>query len=71
MAGGEFPPERTVVVIDPPRKGCDEPFIEQLVAFRPTMLVYVSCNVRHLGGVLGGEAVFILFIQRFSGPYTG
>lgn len=55
VASGEFPPERTVVVIDPPRKGCDEPFIEQLVDFRPSLLVYVSCNVRHLGG---GEAVF-------------
>ncbi|KAG8736925.1 tRNA(m5U54)methyltransferase, partial [Ceratobasidium sp. 428] len=44
---GEFPPDRTAVVIDPPRKGCDEPFIEQLVAFRPATLVYVSCNVRH------------------------
>jgi tRNA (uracil-5-)-methyltransferase len=46
VAGGEFPPDRTAVVIDPPRKGCDEPFIEQLVAFRPATLVYVSCNVR-------------------------
>ncbi|KZT35431.1 tRNA methyltransferase [Sistotremastrum suecicum HHB10207 ss-3] len=41
----DFPPDRTVVVIDPPRKGCDEKFIEQLLAFRPKTLVYVSCNV--------------------------
>ncbi|KAF8306911.1 S-adenosyl-L-methionine-dependent methyltransferase [Clavulina sp. PMI_390] len=40
-----FPPERTAVVIDPPRKGCDEAFINQVVAFRPSLLVYVSCNV--------------------------
>jgi tRNA (uracil-5-)-methyltransferase len=26
-----FPPEDTVVVIDPPRKGCDESFIDQVV----------------------------------------
>ncbi|KAF8599261.1 tRNA methyltransferase [Ceratobasidium sp. AG-I] len=56
VAGGEFPPEQTVVVIDPPRKGCDEPFIAQLVDFRPAMLVYVSCNVhtqaRDVGSIL-------------------
>ncbi|KAG8721694.1 tRNA(m5U54)methyltransferase [Ceratobasidium sp. 394] len=53
---GEFPPDRTAVVIDPPRKGCDEPFIQQLVAFRPATLVYVSCNVhtqaRDVGSIL-------------------
>ncbi|KAA1475389.1 S-adenosyl-L-methionine-dependent methyltransferase [Dentipellis sp. KUC8613] len=41
----EFPPRRTVLVIDPPRKGCDAPFIAQLLAFRPRTVVYVSCNV--------------------------
>lgn len=40
-----FPPSRTVVLIDPPRKGCDEAFIKQLVEFRATTVVYVSCNV--------------------------
>ncbi|KDQ17575.1 hypothetical protein BOTBODRAFT_29750 [Botryobasidium botryosum FD-172 SS1] len=40
-----FPPEKTVVVIDPPRKGCDEAFLDQVVALRPAVLVYVSCNV--------------------------
>jgi len=41
----DFPPEKTVVVIDPPRKGCDDLFIKQLLAFRPKTVVYVSCNV--------------------------
>ncbi|KAF9561520.1 S-adenosyl-L-methionine-dependent methyltransferase [Agrocybe pediades] len=41
----EFPPQDTVVVIDPPRKGCDEPFLKQLLDFRPNTVVYVSCNV--------------------------
>jgi len=41
----DFPPERTVVLIDPPRKGCDTSFIDQLVDFRPATIVYVSCNV--------------------------
>jgi tRNA (uracil-5-)-methyltransferase len=40
-----FPRQETVIVIDPPRKGCDEEFIRQVVKFRPAVLVYVSCNV--------------------------
>ncbi|KAJ6592841.1 S-adenosyl-L-methionine-dependent methyltransferase [Mycena capillaripes] len=42
---GDFPARETVIVIDPPRKGCDEPFIRQLLAFRARTVVYVSCNV--------------------------
>ena len=34
----------TVVVIDPPRKGCDEIFLRQLFAFGPRAVVYVSCD---------------------------
>ncbi|KAK0228818.1 S-adenosyl-L-methionine-dependent methyltransferase [Armillaria fumosa] len=41
----EFPPEHTAVVIDPPRKGTDMNFINQLVGFLPQTVVYVSCNV--------------------------
>ncbi|MCB1098657.1 MAG: class I SAM-dependent RNA methyltransferase [Verrucomicrobiae bacterium] len=39
-----FPAEETAVVIDPPRKGCDAAFIEQLVSYSPHTIVYVSCN---------------------------
>jgi tRNA (uracil-5-)-methyltransferase len=42
---GDFPPERTAVLIDPPRKGTDARFIEQLIALGPQTIVYVSCNV--------------------------
>ncbi|KAG5364165.1 tRNA (uracil(54)-C(5))-methyltransferase [Yarrowia sp. E02] len=38
-------PAQTCMIIDPPRKGTDEAFIDQLVNFRPQRLVYVSCNV--------------------------
>eukprot|EP01041_Mallomonas_annulata_P005084 gene5084-10176_t len=38
------PADRTVVVIDPPRKGCDEEFLNQLFLFYPKKLVYVSCD---------------------------
>jgi tRNA (uracil-5-)-methyltransferase len=41
----DFPPTHTVVVVDPPRKGCDIAFMDQLIAFGPTTVVYVSCNV--------------------------
>jgi len=40
-----FPPADTVVIIDPPRKGCDENFIRQLTNYGPQRICYVSCNV--------------------------
>lgn len=40
----DFPAGETAVVIDPPRKGCDEAFLSQLFAFGPARCVYVSCN---------------------------
>jgi 23S rRNA (uracil1939-C5)-methyltransferase/tRNA (uracil-5-)-methyltransferase len=33
-----------VVLIDPPRAGCSREFLEQLFAFGPKAVVYVSCN---------------------------
>ncbi|KAL8818950.1 MAG: hypothetical protein Q9223_002514 [Gallowayella weberi] len=35
----------SIVLIDPPRKGCDDAFLKQLLRFRPWRIVYVSCNV--------------------------
>ncbi|KAG9310408.1 S-adenosyl-L-methionine-dependent methyltransferase [Chiua virens] len=40
-----FPRDKTAVIIDPPRKGCDTKFIDQLLAFGAGTVVYVSCNV--------------------------
>ncbi|MCJ1484109.1 tRNA(m5U54)methyltransferase [Schaereria dolodes] len=40
-----YPPSETVIVIDPPRKGCDDAFLQQLLCFGPRRIVYVSCNV--------------------------
>mgnify|MGYP000011088922 CR=1 FL=1 len=34
----------TSLIIDPPRAGCDEAFLNQLIAFSPKKLVYVSCG---------------------------
>ncbi len=51
-----FVPADTAVVIDPPRKGCDESFLQQLLAFGPRAVVYVSCDpatqMRDLKGFL-------------------
>ncbi|MEF3302479.1 23S rRNA (uracil(1939)-C(5))-methyltransferase RlmD [Paenibacillus sp. GYB003] len=33
-----------VIVVDPPRKGCDAALLETIVAMRPQRVVYVSCN---------------------------
>jgi len=56
FAGLAFPPGETVVVIDPPRRGCDASFLHQLFAFGPRAVVYVSCDpatqMRDLGGFL-------------------
>ena len=59
-AVADFPPDRTALVVDPPRKGCDEAFIRQLLGFRAQTIVYVSCNVhtqaRDVGQILSWSA---------------
>ena len=59
-AVGDFPPERTALIVDPPRKGCDEAFVRQLLAFRAQTVVYVSCNVhtqaRDVGRIVSWSA---------------
>ena len=32
------------VVVDPPRKGCDEALLRKLLDLGPTRIIYVSCN---------------------------
>ncbi|KAG0054868.1 tRNA(m5U54)methyltransferase [Gryganskiella cystojenkinii] len=52
----DFPSAETALIIDPPRKGCSDEFLDQMVAFLPARVVYVSCNVqsqaRDLQGLL-------------------
>ena len=56
FAGLTFPAAESVVVIDPPRKGCDEAFLAQLFTYGPRAVVYVSCDpatqMRDLKGFL-------------------
>jgi tRNA (uracil-5-)-methyltransferase len=53
-----FPSHKTVAILDPPRRGCDQPFIKQLLALGPQLIVYVSCNVhtqaRDVGQIING-----------------
>ncbi|KAI0033649.1 S-adenosyl-L-methionine-dependent methyltransferase [Vararia minispora EC-137] len=57
-AVADFPPARTALVIDPPRKGCSDDFLKQTLALRPQTIVYVSCNVhtqaRDVGALVRG-----------------
>jgi 23S rRNA (uracil1939-C5)-methyltransferase len=33
-----------VIVVDPPRKGCDEALLQTMIEMKPKRVVYVSCN---------------------------
>ncbi|EGV64410.1 hypothetical protein CANTEDRAFT_114235 [Yamadazyma tenuis ATCC 10573] len=41
----DLPADKTSVILDPPRKGCDDVFLNQLSDFHPAKIVYISCNV--------------------------
>lgn len=74
-----YPPNETVVIIDPPRKGCDDAFLGQLLAFAPQRVVYVSCNVhtqaRDVGVLVEGRGGVKYAIESLRGfdffPQTG
>ncbi|KAK3112849.1 tRNA(m5U54)methyltransferase [Teratosphaeriaceae sp. CCFEE 6253] len=50
-----FLPEETAVIIDPPRKGCDEGFIRQLLRFGPERVCYARDVGWLVGGLVGGS----------------
>jgi tRNA (uracil-5-)-methyltransferase len=56
-----FPPFQIVLLIDPPRKGCHDVFLRQLIEFGAGRVVHVSCNVhtqaRDVGWILRQSVV--------------
>ena len=36
--------EPDVIMVDPPRKGCEQVFIETLLELAPKRIIYISCN---------------------------
>ena len=75
----DFDPDRTAVVIDPPRKGCDDDFISQLLKYGPKRIIYVSCNVhtqaRDVGMMVQGKGGHKYELESLRGfdffPQTG
>ena len=41
---GRILPRPDVVIVDPPRKGCDRKLLDSILAFSPERIVYVSCD---------------------------
>ncbi|KAI4123977.1 MAG: hypothetical protein LQ347_005915 [Umbilicaria vellea] len=66
-----YPPAETVVVIDPPRKGCNDGFLPQLLEYGPRRIVYVSCNVhtqaRDIGVLVAGKGGFRYEMESLQG----
>ena len=75
----KFPAEETAVIIDPPRKGCDDHFLKQLLSYGPKRVVYVSCNVhtqaRDVGVLVQGKGGWRYNVESLRGfdffPQTG
>lgn len=67
----EFTPAETVVLIDPPRKGCDEQFLKQLLRFGPARVVYVSCNVHTQARDVGVLVEGISMLDRSKNSKEG
>ncbi len=44
VLGSENPEKIHVVVVDPPRKGCDEKLLHTMLKMEPDRIVYVSCD---------------------------
>jgi tRNA/tmRNA/rRNA uracil-C5-methylase (TrmA/RlmC/RlmD family) len=65
-----FPRDKTVVVLDPPRKGCSGVFLEQLYEYSPQRIVYMSCGpntqARDAKGIVEIGGYDIVSIQPYD-----
>ncbi len=66
----DFPRDETVVVLDPPRKGCSGVFLEQLYEYSPQRIVYMSCGpdtqARDAKGIVEIGGYNIVSIQPYD-----
>ena len=66
----DFDRDMTVVVLDPPRKGCSGTFLEQLYDYSPQRIVYMSCGpktqARDAKGIVEVGGYDIVSIQPFD-----
>jgi 23S rRNA (uracil1939-C5)-methyltransferase/tRNA (uracil-5-)-methyltransferase len=66
----DFAREQTVVVLDPPRKGCSGAFLEQLYEYSPQRIVYMSCGpdtqARDAKGIVEIGGYDIVSIQPYD-----
>jgi tRNA/tmRNA/rRNA uracil-C5-methylase (TrmA/RlmC/RlmD family) len=59
----KFSPEKTAVILDPPRKGCQPEMLQWLRETRPAQVIYVSCHPATMArdlNILCGDGVFDL-----------
>ena len=59
----KFSPNKTSVILDPPRKGCAPSAIEQLRKVKPSQIIYISCHPATLArdlNILCSEGVYKL-----------
>jgi tRNA/tmRNA/rRNA uracil-C5-methylase (TrmA/RlmC/RlmD family) len=59
----KFSPEKTAIILDPPRKGCWPGALELLRTMRPAQVIYVSCHPATMArdlNILCAEGVFEL-----------
>ena len=66
----DFPRGNTVVVLDPPRKGCSGSFLKQLFEYSPQRIVYMSCGpdtqARDAKGIVEIGGYDIVSIQPYD-----
>mmetsp|Transcript_11917 Transcript_11917/g.34175 ORF Transcript_11917/g.34175 Transcript_11917/m.34175 type:complete len:614 (+) Transcript_11917:128-1969(+) len=65
-----FDRQETVVIVDPPRKGCSEEFLKQLYDYSPQRIVYMSCGpatqARDAKGIVEVGGYEITSVQPFD-----